>query len=98
VRRLRKTGRKKNRPTDKISRLEGSAVGEAPLVLAVKSETVVSVPTDDVEVVDGEVSGAVLCERRFAAVLKVEVRLAVESDVELSEDVVEPRRLDELTF
>jgi len=67
------------------------------LVLAVKSETVVFVPSDDVEVVDGEVSGAVLCERRLVAVLKVGVRLVVESDVELSEDVVELRRLDELT-
>ena len=46
---------------------------------------------------DGEVSGAVFCERRLAAALKAEVRLAAESDVELSEDAVELRRLDELT-
>ena len=65
--------------------------------MAVKSETVVFVPSDDVEVVDGEVSGAVSCERTLAAVLKVEVRLVVESDVELGEDAVELRRLDELT-
>jgi len=67
------------------------------VVLAVKSETVVFVPTDGVEVVDGDVSGAVFCERRLAAVLKVGVRLALESDVELSEGAVELRRLDELT-
>jgi len=97
LRRLRKKGRKKSRPTDKIRRLEGSAVGEAPLVLAVKSETTVFAPTDDADVVDGEVSGALLCERRLAAVLKVEVRLDVEGNVELSEDAVELRRLDELT-
>lgn len=97
LRRLRKKGRKKSRPTDKIRRLEGSAVGEAPLVLAVKSETTVFAPTEGVEVVDGEASGAVLCERRLAAVLKVEVRLVVEGNVELSEDAVELRRLDELT-
>ena len=66
-------------------------------MLAVKSETTVFVPTEDVEVVDGDVSGAVFCERRLAAVLKVGVRLAVESAVELGEDAVELRRLDELT-
>ena len=97
VRRLLKTGIKKSRPTDKIRRLEGSAVGEVPLALRAKSETMVFAPTGDAGVVDGNVSGAVFCERRLAAVLKVEVRLAVESDVELSEGTVEPRRLDELT-
>ena len=96
MRRLRKKGRKKSRPTDKISRLEGSAVGEAPLALCAKSETMLFAPRGDADVVDGEVSGAVFCERRLAAVLKVEVRLAVESDAELSEGTVEPRRLDEL--
>ena len=54
-------------------------------------------PTGDAGVVDGEVSGAVFSERRLAAVLKVEVRLAAEGDVEVSEDAVELRRLDELT-
>ena len=97
LRLLWKRGRKKSRPTDRISRLEGSAVGEAPLALRAKSETMVFAPTEDAGVVAGEVSGAVLCERRLAAVLKVELRLAVESDVELSEDAVELRRLDELT-
>lgn len=72
-------------------------MGEAPLVLAVKSETMVLVLMDDVAVVDGEVSGAEFCVRRLAAVLKVGVRLAVESDVEPSKEVVELRRLDELT-
>jgi len=97
MRRLRKKGRKKSRPTDKISRLEGSAVGEAPLALCAKSETMLFAPRGDADVVDGEVSGALLCERRLAAVLKVEVRLDVEGNVELSEDAVELRRLDELT-
>ena len=95
-RRLRNNARK-SRPTDKIRRLEGSAVGEAPLAVAVRSETTVFVPRDDVEVVDDEASGAVVCERRLDAVLRVGVRLVVESDVELSEDVVELRRLDEVT-
>lgn len=66
------------------------------MVLAVKSETMVLVPMDDAEVVEGEVSGAAFCERRLAAVLKAGVRLVVESDVELSEGAVELRRLDEL--
>jgi len=56
-----------------------------------------SAPRGDAGVADGEVSGAVFCERRLAAALKAEVRLAVESDAELSEGTVEPRRLDELT-
>ena len=97
MRRLRKKGRKKSRPTDKISRLEGSAVGEAPLALCAKSETMLFAPRGEADVVDGDASGAVFSERRLAAVLKVEVRLAVESDAELSEDAVELRRLDELT-
>jgi hypothetical protein len=80
-----------------MRRLEGSVAGEAPLVLAVKSETMVFVPKEEGEVVDDEVSGAVVCERRLDAVLKTGVRLAVESDVEVSEDVVELRRLDEVT-
>ena len=96
MRRLRRKGTK-SKPTDKIRRLEGSAVGEAPLVLAVKSETMVFVAMDDAEAVDGEVGGAVVCERRFEAVLKTGVALVVASDVELSEDVVELRRLDEET-
>ena len=97
LRRLWKRGRKKSRPTDRISRLEGSAVGEAPLALRAKSETMVFAPTGDAGVVDGEASGAVFSERRLAAVFKVEVRLAAEGDVEVSEDAVELRRLDELT-
>jgi len=95
-RRLRNKARK-SRPTDKIKRLEGSAVGEAPLVFAVKSETTVLALRDDVELVDDEASGAVFCERRLDAELKTGVRLVEESDVELSEDVVELRRLDEVT-
>lgn len=95
LRRLRRKGTK-SRPTDKMRRLEGSAVGEVPLALAEKSETTVFVARGDAEVVDGEASGAVLCERRLDAVVSVVV-LAVESDVELSEDTVELRRLDEVT-
>ena len=94
-RRLRNVARK-SRPTDKIKRLGGSAVGEAPLVFAVKSETAVLALKGDVEVVDDEASGAVFCERRLDAELKTGVRL-VERVVELSEDVVELRRLDEVT-
>jgi len=97
VRRLLKTGIKKSRPTDKIRRLEGSAVGEVPLALRAKSETMVFAPTGDAGVVDGNASGAVFCERRLAAVFKVEVRLAADGDVEVSEDAVELRRFDELT-
>jgi len=97
MRRLRKKGRKKSRPTDKIRRLEGSAVGEAPLALCAKSETMLFAPRGDADVADGDASGAVFCERRLAAVLKVEVRLAVEGNAELGEGTVEPRRLDELT-
>jgi len=55
------------------------------------------VPMDDVEVVDDEASGAVVCERRLDAVLRAGVRLVEESDVEVSEDAVELRRLDEVT-
>ena len=95
-RRLRNKARK-SRPTDKIKRLEGSAVGEAPLVFAVTSETTVLVLRDGVEVVDDEPSGALFCKRRLDAELKIGVRLVEESDVELSEDVVELRRLDEVT-
>jgi len=66
------------------------------LAVAVRSETIVLVPMDDVEVVDDEASGAVVCERRLDAVLRAGVRV-VEDVVEVSEDVVEVRRLDEVT-
>ena len=95
-RRLRNVARM-SRPTDKIKRLEGSAVGEAPLVFAVKSETTVLALKEEDEGVGDQASGAVFCERRLDAELKTGVRLVEESDVEVSEDVVELRRLDQAT-
>src|SRR5579859_5583630 len=71
-----------SKPAERSKSVGGSATGEAPFTLDVRSGTVGLMVRDEpvVVVVDGEavVVVVVVGESRLAAVLKVEVRLVVE--------------------
>ncbi|HLZ11210.1 MAG TPA: hypothetical protein VKP58_01370 [Candidatus Acidoferrum sp.] len=89
-----------SKPAERSKSVGGSATGEAPFTLDVRSGTVGLMVRDEpvVVVVDGEavVVVVVVGESRLAAVLKVEVRLVVEVVVEATEVVVELSSVDEL--
>jgi hypothetical protein len=79
---LRRKGRT-SKPAERNKRVEGSDVGEVPLALDEKSETMGLMLRDELEVVAGSAGEVVagLWARRFAAVVKVELTNAVDSDV-----------------